>query len=72
MIILQCDICKNETKKIDTLVLYKKSIDYCENCKDKANKVREQFKREVKYENVVFDSWLKSKEIKILKEITKK
>lgn len=72
MIIFQCDICKNKTSQIDTLVLYKKSIDYCHKCKEEVEKMKQDYKREIDYENVMLDSRLKSKEKNIISKIKQK
>ena len=46
MIIQQCDICKRYTTIYDTMILHKKSIDYCLRCKSKADKIKAEFKQE--------------------------
>lgn len=45
MIIQQCDICKRKVPILDTVVLYKKSIDYCEKCKNKVEKAKKNMKK---------------------------
>ena len=47
MIIQQCDICKREAPILDTLILYKKPIDYCERCRSKVEKLKQEYKREI-------------------------
>ena len=69
MIIQQCDICKWKVPILDTVVLYKKSIDYCEKCKNKVEKARQEYKREIEYEYCVLDSRLKSKERNLIKKL---
>lgn len=69
MIIQQCDICKRKVPILDTVVLYKKSIDYCEKCKNKVEKARQEYKREIEYEYCVLDSRLKSKERNLIKKL---
>lgn len=69
MIIQQCDICKREVPILDTAVLYKKSIDYCERCKNKVEKVKQEYKREIEYEYSILDSRLKSKERKLIENL---
>jgi len=69
MIIQQCDICKRKVPILDTVVLYKKSIDYCEKCKNKVEKAKQEYKREMEYEYCVLDSRLKSKERNLIKKL---
>lgn len=69
MIIQQCDICKREVPILDTAVLYKKSIDYCEKCKNKVEKAKKEYKREIEYEYSILDSRLKSKERKLIENL---
>ena len=69
MIIQQCDICKRKVPILDTVVLYKKSIDYCEKCKDKVEKIKKEYKKEMEYEYCVLDSRLKSKERNLIKKL---
>jgi hypothetical protein len=69
MIIQQCDICKRKTASLNTLILYKKTIDYCEKCKSKVEKARQEYKREIEYEYCVLDSRLKSKERNLIKKL---
>ena len=49
MIIQQCDICKRKVPILDTVVLYKKSIDYCEKCKNKVEKAKKEYEKEIEY-----------------------
>lgn len=69
MIIQQCDICKREVPILDTVVLYKKPIDYCERCKNKVEKIKQEYKKEMEYEYCVLDSRLKSKERNLIKNL---
>lgn len=69
MIIQQCDICKRKVPILDTAVLYKKSIDYCEKCKNKVEKAKQEYKKEMEYEYCVLDSRLKSKERNLIKKL---
>ncbi len=70
---IKCDICGKEQKHINTLILHKKKIDYCDSkkCEKKALKIMEKFKREIEYQNVMYNSILKSKENELIKEIKK-
>jgi|GEM_PF-2863909 len=69
MIIQQCDICKRKVPILDTVVLYKKPIDYCERCKNKVEKIEQEYKKEMEYEYCVLDSRLKSKERNLIKKL---
>lgn len=69
MIIQQCDICKREVPILDTLILYKKSIDYCERCRSKVEKLKQEYKREIEYEYCILDSRLKAKEKELIKRL---
>ncbi len=69
MIIQQCDICKREVPILDTLILYKKPIDYCERCRSKAEKLKQEYKREIEYEYCILDSRLKAKEKELIKRL---
>ena len=69
MIINKCDICGKTVLHLDTIILYKESFDYCKNCKEKAEKIINEYKKEVTYEAVMLDSRLKSKERNILHKI---
>lgn len=42
MVSYECDICRKKVKEdeLETLILFKRSIDYCKNCKDKAMKIK--------------------------------
>lgn len=65
MIIQQCDICKRYTTIYDTMILHKKSIDYCLRCKPKADALRKEFKQEA-------DKKLEALEEKKIKNLYKK
>jgi hypothetical protein len=49
MIIYKCDICRKEAEKIESIVLYKTTLDYCEKCKTKANKIRKAMANSIAY-----------------------
>lgn len=69
MIIRKCDICNREVSILDTMVLYTKPIDYCCKCKEEAEKIKQEYKQEVEYENATLDSRLRSKERNIIHRI---
>lgn len=66
MIIYKCDICKNKTNSIDTIVLYKEKLDYCKECKAKANKIKRAMKNSLQYYNKKMDEELREVEKSIL------
>jgi len=72
MIIFKCDICGKQTNKLDSIVLYKKGIDYCKDCKKEVTKLQKDYKKEIDYENVIFDFRLREKETKMIKEVITK
>lgn len=69
---LQCDICKKETVNLDTIILYNKTITYCDECEEKVLKSKLQFKREVNYQNTLLDINLKNAEKRLIKELKKR
>lgn len=73
MIKIKCDICGKEDLNVNTLFLYRKKIDFCNSlkCKKKILKIQKEFEREIKYQNTLFDCYLRSKEKQLLKEIKK-
>jgi hypothetical protein len=69
MIREQCDICKREVFISDTIILYKKPIDYCIRCREKVEKIKREYKREIEYEYCVLDSRLRAKERELIKKL---
>lgn len=69
MIIHKCDICKREVPILETIILYKKPIDYCERCGNRIEKAKQEYKREIEYEYCLLDSRLKSKERNLIKSL---
>lgn len=69
MIIHKCDICKREVTILETIILYKKPIDYCERCRNRIEKAKQEYKREIEYEYCLLDSRLKSKERNLIKSL---
>ena len=65
----KCDICNKETINLDTVVFYDKTITYCDECENKVIKAKLDFKKDIKYQNVLFDIMLKNKEKKLIKEL---
>lgn len=72
MIIQKCDICNREVTIFDTVVLYSKPIDYCRECREKAEKIKQAYKREIQCQMMILDSTLKGKESNIIKDIRSK
>ena len=73
MIKIKCDVCGEEVARLNTLVLYRKKIDYCDNpnCHRKALKLRKELEKEVKVQNIYFNSALKKKENQLIRDINK-
>lgn len=69
---LQCDICKKRTVNLDTIILYNKTITYCDKCEEKVLKAKLLFKREVNYQNILLDINLKNAEKRLIKELKKR
>ena len=69
MIIQICDICNKEVKHLNTMVLYKQPIEYCEKCREKVQEVVEEFKKELDFEREVMNVSLKNKEKKYIKSL---
>ena len=72
MIIHKCDICKKDVLHLDSIVLYKKSFDYCRNCKMEAERIKEEFKKEYDCEYAILNNKLKSKEKQFIYELKQK
>lgn len=49
MIIYKCDICKKQVDNIESIVLYKTKLDYCEKCKTKADKIKKAMANSITY-----------------------
>lgn len=71
MIKYVCDLCNKEVDKIETLIVYTKSIDYCKQCETKAKKARTTMKRSINFYNSEAERQIKEAESKILKKIIK-
>jgi len=69
MIINKCDICGKTVKYLDSVILYSKNIDYCTKCKEKADNIKKEYEDQVKYENILLNERLKSKERNIIAKI---
>lgn len=69
MIIQICDICNKEVKCLETIVLYKKPIEYCDKCKEKVEEFAREFSKEINFEREVMNASLRSKERDYIKEL---
>lgn len=52
-----CDICKKTKKEVNSIILHKKYINYCNNpeCKEKAKAIKEAFKMDVHEEYLIYE-----------------
>lgn len=57
-----CDLCGKETTALHTMVLHKKSFEYCDSCKKRAEEIKKDFKDEIKQEYLTFEFNLKETE----------
>lgn len=71
MIIYKCDVCGRTTSELQSYVFYKSKVDCCSMCEWKVKDKIKEFKKEVKYENEIFDASLRRKENKLIKELKK-
>lgn len=71
MIIQKCDICLKEVNYLNTIVLYKQPIEYCNECRKKVEEAVQEFKKEIDYENTMLDNSLKKKENKYINNLQK-
>ena len=69
MIIQKCDICLKEVKQLNTIVMYKQPIEYCDKCKEKVEEFVREFSREINFEREVMNASLRSKERDYIKEL---
>lgn len=72
MIKFKCDLCQKETTGIKTMILNKKSIDYCKECEKRAERIKEEFRKIMKYEYLQYENSLKKKEKEFYEKIIKK
>ena len=72
MIIQKCDLCGRNVSSLDTVILYKNSFDYCKECKKEAEKIINEYNREIECENAILDSRLRAKERNIINRIIEK
>ena len=70
MIIYKCDICKEKVDKVESVVLYKTKLDYCDNCRTIANKIRKALSKSIEYYNSEADKEIIEAEKNILRRYT--
>ena len=68
MISFKCDLCGKKTTRLRTVVLYKKSIDYCPSCSKKMQKLLEEFKGEMRVRYLQYEKSIKELEEDFLKK----
>lgn len=71
MLIKKCDLCKRNAKRITTIILHKKTFDYCNKCKPKADKILEEFRKIMKLEYLEYEEKLKKEEKIFYKNVFK-
>lgn len=71
MIIQKCDICLKTVKSLETIIIYKQSIDYCSKCKNKIEDIIEKFKKDANFEKELMYANLKRKEKDYIRQIKK-
>lgn len=71
MIIQICDICNKEVKQLNTIVMYKQPIEYCDKCKEKVQKKLKEFENEVKFQRELMNASLRKKEMNLMKSLQK-
>lgn len=71
MIKVKCDICGKEDLDINTLILMRKKIDYCNNmrCMKKVKEIRKELEKELESQKEMLYAALKRKEKELLKKI---
>ena len=73
-IIKKCDICGKDIDEVNTIILFKNKIDFCESpkCIKKAKKIKQIIERELDYQRKMLSISMKNKEKQVLKTILKK
>lgn len=64
----KCDLCGKKTTTLRTVVLYKKSIDYCPNCERKIKKLLEEFRGEMRVRYLKYEKSIKELEEEFLEK----
>jgi hypothetical protein len=68
MIIYKCDLCNKEVSKIESLILYKQTVDYCSDCIQKAKVIRNAMKHSIEFYKVEADKNIEEAEENILEK----
>lgn len=71
MIIYRCDLCGKETTNLKSTVLFKKGFDYCPECEEQANQLREKIKEIMNLRYMEYEKNVKKDEQNLLKVIDK-
>lgn len=66
---MKCDFCKRKSNKLDTLILYTKSLDYCPYCKEEAEKIKKKLKWTIDYYDRYSTNRIKEVEKRLLESI---
>ncbi len=66
MILYKCDICGKEFNNLESIVLYSKRIDYCEDCVKEAYRMSQAMKDSIKYYNEEADRQIREAEKNII------
>lgn len=68
MVTYRCDICHRKVKEeeLETLILYKRSIDYCDKCATKANAIKNALKKSIRFYYNELDKQIQEAEKNIL------
>ena len=69
MIMYTCDICGKSVNYLETMIIYRRSFDYCLKCRKEVEKIREDFKKEIDYQYVLLDAGLRAGEERIFSRI---
>lgn len=64
----KCDLCGKKTTTLRTVVLYKKSIDYCSSCERKMKKLLEEFRGEMRVRYLSYEKSIKELEEEFLEK----
>lgn len=66
MIIYKCDLCNKEVSKIESLILYKHTVDYCSDCIQKAKVIRRAMKHGIDFYRSEANKYIEEAEEHIL------
>ena len=70
MIIYKCDICKKKVDTVESVVLYKTTLDYCEKCSTTAKKIRKAVSKSMEYYKNEADKQMIEAEKNIIRRYT--